>query len=190
MTDTQERVDINQITNNQRFGFSRRLLNSFIAREWFTYWVIAAVVVIGALYHHHSINSQEARFETTVEKMLDKREKKSRAFVEEAVKITETNMARKLETRFETVEKMLDEREKGSRAFIEAAVKTSETNMAGKFDMLRRLLVSLDIKGRTRFRAPIAEETFLQMSSTWLPQESWASIVRRKDLVLSTLLII
>ncbi|XP_022810143.1 uncharacterized protein LOC111347151 isoform X2 [Stylophora pistillata] len=140
MTDTQERVDINQITNNQRFGFSRRLLNSFIAREWFTYWVIAAVVVIGALYHHHSINSQEARFETTVEKMLDKREKKSRAFVEEAVKITETNMARKLETRFETVEKMLDEREKGSRAFIEAAVKTSETNMAGKFDMLRRLL--------------------------------------------------
>ena len=44
--------------------------------------------------------------------------------------------------------------------------------------------------GRTRFRGPIAEETFSQISSTCLHQESWASMVRPKDLVLSTLLII
>ena len=31
---------------------------------------------------------------------------------------------------------------------------------------------SLEIKGRTRFRAPIAEETFLQITSRCLSQES------------------
>ena len=48
----------------------------------------------------------------------------------------------------------------------------------------------MDIKYRARFSALIAEETFLQISSTCLPQESWASMVRPKDLVSSTLLII
>ena len=40
-----------------------------------------------------------------------------------------------------------------------------------------------EIKGRTRFKAPIAEEAFLDISSTCLDQESRSSMVSPKDLV-------
>ena len=97
MTDTQERVEINQIPTDQRFGFLRRLVNRCIASEWSFYKTIAAVVVVGAaLYHHQAINSLEAYFETTVEKMLDKREQGSRAFINEAIKKSETNVLERL----------------------------------------------------------------------------------------------
>ena len=67
MTDTQERVVVNQNTNGLRFEFLRRLENSFITSERFVYGTIAAVVVVVAVfYHKHAINSHEARFETTV----------------------------------------------------------------------------------------------------------------------------
>ena len=67
MTDTQERVVVNQNTNGLRFEFLRRLENSFITSERFIYGTIAAVVVVVAVfYHKHAINSHEARFETTV----------------------------------------------------------------------------------------------------------------------------
>ena len=93
MTDTQESVVINQNTNGQIFGFLRRLVNSCIASEW----SIAAVVVVGAaLYHYYAIQSLEARFETTVEKMLDKREQGSKTFIKEAIKESETNVLRRL----------------------------------------------------------------------------------------------
>ena len=93
MTDTQERVEINQIINGQRFGFLRRLVNSCIASEWSFYKTIAVVVVVGAaLYHYRAINSLKARFETTVEKMLDKREQVSKAFIKEAIKESDTNI--------------------------------------------------------------------------------------------------
>jgi len=46
------------------------------------------------------------------------------------------------------------------------------------------------IKGRTRFNAPMAEETFLLISTTFLDQESCESMVRPRDLVWSTLLIV
>ena len=67
MTDTQERVVINQNTNGLRFEFLRRLENSFITSERFIYGTIAAaVVVVAVFYHKHAINSHEARFETTL----------------------------------------------------------------------------------------------------------------------------
>ena len=62
MTDTQERVEINQIPTGQRFGFLRRLVNRCIASECSFYKTIAAVVVVGAaLYHHQAINSMTGR---------------------------------------------------------------------------------------------------------------------------------
>ena len=76
MTDTQERVVVNQNTNGLRFEFLRRLENSFITSERFIYRTIAVVVVVVAVfYHKHAINSHEARFETTVE-AIQKLEKK------------------------------------------------------------------------------------------------------------------
>ena len=76
MTDTQERVVINQNTNGLIFEFLRRLENSFITSERFIYRTIAVVVVVVAVfYHKHAINSHEARFETTVE-AIQKLEKK------------------------------------------------------------------------------------------------------------------
>ena len=76
MTDTQKRVVINQNTNGLRFEFLRRLVNSCIASEWFIYGTIVTVVVVGAvLYHYHTINSHEARFETTVEAIQKLEEK-------------------------------------------------------------------------------------------------------------------
>ena len=97
MTDTQESVVINQNTNGQIFGFLRRLVNNCIASEWSFNKTIAAVVVVGAaLYQYHAIQSLEARFETTVEKMLDKREQGSKAFIKEAIKESETNVLRRL----------------------------------------------------------------------------------------------
>ena len=97
MTDTQERVEVNLITNGKRFGFLRRLVNSCIASEWSFSITIAAVVVVGAaLYHHHVISYLEARFETTVKKMLDEREQGSNAFIKEAIKESETNMLKRL----------------------------------------------------------------------------------------------
>ena len=98
MTDTQESVVINQNTNGQIFGFLRRLVNSCIASEWsFNKTIAAVVVVVGAaLYQYHAIQSLEARFETTVEKMLDKREQGSKAFIKEAIKESETNVLRRL----------------------------------------------------------------------------------------------
>ena len=97
MTDTQESVVINQNTNGQIFGFLRRLVNSCIASEWSFNKTIAAVVVVGAaLYQYHAIQSLEARFETNVEKMLDKREQGSKAFIKEAIKESETNVLRRL----------------------------------------------------------------------------------------------
>ena len=72
-------------------------MNRCIASECSFYKTIAAVVVVGAaLYHHHAINSLEAHFETTVEKMLDKREQGSRAFINEAIKKSETNVLKRL----------------------------------------------------------------------------------------------
>ena len=98
MTDTQESVVINQNINGQISGFLRRLVNSCIAREWsFNKTIAAVVVVVGAaLYHYHTIQSLEARFETTVEKMLDKREQGSKTFIKEAIKESETNVLRRL----------------------------------------------------------------------------------------------
>ena len=98
MTDTQESVVINQNTNGQISGFLRRLVNSCIASEWsFNKTIAAVVVVVGAaLYHYHAIQSLEARFETTVEKMLDKREQGSKTFIKEAIKESETNVLRRL----------------------------------------------------------------------------------------------
>nr|XP_058965770.1 microfibril-associated glycoprotein 4-like [Pocillopora verrucosa] len=76
MTDTQERVVINQNTNGLRFEFLRRLENSFITSERFIYGTIATVVVVVAVfYHKHAINSHEARFETTVEAIQKLEEK-------------------------------------------------------------------------------------------------------------------
>ena len=76
MTDTQERVVINQNTNGLRFEFLRRLENSFITSGRFIYGTIAAVVVVVAVfYHKHAINSHEARFETTVEAIQKLEEK-------------------------------------------------------------------------------------------------------------------
>ena len=93
MTDTQESVVINQNINGQIFGFLRRLVNSCIASEWSFNKTIAAVVVVGAaLYHYYAIQSLEARFETTVEKMLDKREQDSKAFMREVIQKFETYM--------------------------------------------------------------------------------------------------
>ena len=43
--------------------------------------------------------------------------------------------------------------------------------------------MSVGIKGRTRFNAPMAEEAFLHISSTCLDQESSALMVRPRDLV-------
>ena len=81
MTDTQERVVRNQNTNGQRFEFLRRLVNSCIASERFIYGTIATVVVVGAvLYHYHTINSHEARFETTVEAIQKLEEKMVKEF--------------------------------------------------------------------------------------------------------------
>ena len=58
---------------------------------------IAAVVVVGAaLYHHHVISYLEARFETTVKKMLDERKQGYNAFIKEAIKESETNMLKRL----------------------------------------------------------------------------------------------
>ena len=97
MTDTQQSVVINQNTNGQIFGFLRRLVNSCIASEWSFNKTIAAVVVVGAaLYHYYAIQSLEAHFETTVEKMLDNREQGSKAFIKEAIKESETNVLRRL----------------------------------------------------------------------------------------------
>ena len=97
MTDTQERVEVNLITNGKRFGFLRRLVNSCIASEWSFSITIAAVVVVGAaLYHHHVISYLEARFETTVKKMLDERKQGYNAFIKEAIKESETNMLKRL----------------------------------------------------------------------------------------------
>lgn len=97
MTDTQESVVINQNTNGQIFGFLRRLVNSCIASEWSFNKTIAAVVVVGAaLYHYYAIQSLEARFETTVEKMLDKREQGSKTFIKEAIKEFETTLLKRL----------------------------------------------------------------------------------------------
>ena len=42
------------------------------------------------------------------------------------------------------------------------------------------MAVSFGIKGRTRLRAPMAEDTFLHISSTCLHQVSLASIVMPK----------
>ena len=98
MTDTQGSVVVNQTTNGQRFGLIRRLVNSYIAPEWSLYRTIAAVVVVvAALYHHQAINSLEARFETAVEKMLDKREQGSKAFMKEVIQKFETNMIGKFD---------------------------------------------------------------------------------------------
>ena len=95
MTDTQESVVVNQTTNGQIFGFIRRLVNNYIAP---LYKTIAAVVVLGAaLYYHQAIISLEARFETTVEKMLDKREQDSKAFMREVIQKFETNMVGKFD---------------------------------------------------------------------------------------------
>ena len=47
----------------------------------------------------------------------------------------------------------------------------------------------MEIKGRTRFKAPIDEETFLDISSTCFDQESRSSMTSPNDLVWSTLLI-
>ena len=81
MTDTQKRVVINQNTNGLRFEFLRRLVNSCIASEWFIYGTIVTVVVVGAvLYHYHTINSHEARFETTVEAIQKLEEKMVKEF--------------------------------------------------------------------------------------------------------------
>lgn len=72
-------------------------MNSCIASEWSFNKTIAAVVVVGAaLYQYLAIQSLEARFETTVEKMLDKREQGSKAFIKEAIKESETNVLRRL----------------------------------------------------------------------------------------------
>ena len=95
---TDTTVVVNQTTNGQRFGFIRRLVNSYIAPEWSLYRTIAAVVVVvAALYHYQAINSLEARFETAVEKMLDKREQGSKAFMKEVIQKFETNMIGKFD---------------------------------------------------------------------------------------------
>ena len=90
MTDTQERVEINQIINGQRFGFLRRLVNSCIASEWSFYKTIAAVVVVGAALYHYYIPL------STVEKMLNKREQVSKAFINGAIKESDTNILKRL----------------------------------------------------------------------------------------------
>ena len=95
MTDTQESVVVNQTTNGQIFGFIRRLVNNYIVP---LYKTTAAVVVLGAaLYYYQAIISLEARFETTVEKMLDKREQDSKAFMREVIQKFETNMVGKFD---------------------------------------------------------------------------------------------
>ena len=94
MTDTQESVVVNQTTNGQIFGFIRRLVNNYIAP---LYKTIAAVVVLGAALYYQAIISLEARFETTVEKMLDKREQDSKAFMREVIQKFETNMVGKFD---------------------------------------------------------------------------------------------
>ena len=116
MTDTQERVVINQNTNGLRFEFLRRLENSFITSERFVYGTIAAVVVVVAVfYHKHAINSHEARFEATV-KAINSHE----ARFETTVKAINSH-----EARFETTMK---------------AIQKLEEKMVKKFNVLRGLL--------------------------------------------------
>ena len=77
--------------------FLEEISEQIIASEWSFYQTIAAVVVVeAALYHYHAINSLEAHFETTVEKMLDEREQGSKAFINEAIKESKSNVLKRL----------------------------------------------------------------------------------------------
>ena len=81
----------------QFFTAMRYICDSFLyALALNNDWYSAVVVVGAALYHYYAIQSLEARFETTVEKMLDKREQGSKAFIKEAIKESETNVLRRL----------------------------------------------------------------------------------------------
>ena len=116
MTDTQERVVINQNTNGLRFEFLRRLENSFITSERFIYGTIAAaVVVVAVFYHKHAINSHEARFETTLKAINSH------------------------EARFETTLKAINSHEARFETTLKAIQKLEE-KMVKEFNVLRGLL--------------------------------------------------
>ena len=137
MTDTQERVVVNQNTNGLRFEFLRRLENSFITSERFIYGTIAAVVVVVAVfYHKHAINSHEARFETTVKAINSH------------------------EARFETTVKAINSHEARFETTVKAIQKLEE-KMVKEFNVLRGLLVG-NVKLKT-----IAPGVLLQHASQW-----------------------
>ena len=120
MTDTQESVVINQNTIGQILGFLWRLKKSCIESEWFIPSTIVAVLAVGCVGALFLCQTTSAMWqdliltkkaikssETTLEKMLDKREQGSKAFIENAIKTFEARVETNMAGKFEELKRLL-----------------------------------------------------------------------------------